>query len=284
MKGTLGAILSRIKRARRYVFARSTDTSDLITPFSEALIEIERRRNIPGLRQRVEHYLKDDLPIHFSDQPILYLARHVATPNFETLRFLHLLEPLDMRVVVGQDLKDKFVPKNHLKKALGKLSVLKRLDKTSEGFREQYEHVRIVDFDRFSGKPFNEIETEWGEGLPSFHNRLFSELLNRDVSIVDDSEWIDRHHRGRLLTHYKKFLSLFIVHGILFEDYVVSDPEEQRFIAEVLRPAFLYVERKFGYKPLITELTPTSVESPNYWIGYPAKILEILHPLKHPQN
>lgn len=276
MKRIAGALSRHLTGLRKKRTPRSVGASDLITPLHEAVEEIRRRNSDPELRRKVEEYLKGDIPEHFSSPPVLYLARHVATPNFETLRFLHLVEPLELKTVIGQDLKDKFVPKNQLKKALGKLSVSTGMSKVDGVFVEQFENVRIIDFNKHSGEPFHTIETEWGEKLSDFHKRLFSELTKREVAVVDDSDWIDRQHRGKLLAHYKKFLALFIVHGILFEDYAVDDAEERKFVRRVLRPAFRHIERTFGHKPLIAQLTPTSVESAGYWISYPTQALQVL--------
>jgi len=248
----------------------------LLTPLPEALVEIERRKNDPVLQKKVEEYLNHDIPPYFKDAPVLYLARHVATPNFETLRFLHLLEPLGLRTVIGQDLKDKFVPKNMLKKALGRLHVTTGITKHGSEFKEHFENVRVVDFNTSSGKTFGDIKTVWGESLADFHNNLFAQITGVRTEIVDDSEWIDRHHRGQLVPHYRKFLALFILHGVLFEDYSLDDKEERKFIRTVLKPAYKYVERKFGCKPLIATLTPTSIESPDYWVSYPNKVLAII--------
>lgn len=116
----------------------------------------------------------------------------------------------------------------------------------------------------------------WGENLVDFHTRLFSTLSSVEPHIVDDSEWIDRNDRGDLLAHYKKFLALFIAHGVLFEDYVIEDKDEEHFVREILGPAFSYVEEKFGVKPLITQLVPSSVESVRFWLSYPKETLTLL--------
>lgn len=250
--------------------------AQILTPFTQAIEELERRKKDTGLRKKIEEYLKEDIPQHFQDGPILYLARHVATPNFETLRFLHLVEPLNIPTVIGQDVKDKFVPHNQLKKALGRMSISTGMSKKGDAYHEQFSNVCVIDFNTSNGKQFKDIRTTWGEGLVDFHQRLFAETCNGPVRIVDDSEWIDRQSRGDLLEHYKRFLALFLVHGVLFEDFETEDEEEKEFVQKVLIPAFRFVERKFGYAPLITQLTPTSVESPGFWLRYPKNIGEVI--------
>ncbi|MDQ1300078.1 MAG: hypothetical protein QG636_746 [Patescibacteria group bacterium] len=250
--------------------------SELLTPFPDVIEELQRRQEDTVLRAAVLSYLGDDLPSYFSQAPLLYMARHVATPNFETLRFLHLTESLDMQTVIGQDTSDKFVPHNTLKKALGKLSVCTGMSHKEGRFHEQFQNESIIDFNETSGKPFNTITTRWGESLVDFHNELFNSFTTQPPQIVDDAPWIDRHGRGNLLEHYKMFLALFVVHGVLFEDYLIEDKLEGVFVEEVLRPAFRFVEAHFGVRPLITQLTPTSVESEAFWLSYPRQVLDII--------
>lgn len=253
-------------------FLTKPGVDDLLTPFPEALIELEKRCKDEVLKRRVAEYLKKDIPDHFLKGPVLYLARHIATPNFETLRFLHLVEPVGIPAVIGQDVKDLFVPANQLKRALAKLSLSTGIRRQENGYYEQYQNLTIVDFNVQSGKPFHEVQTLWGEALTDFHTGLFPHLTTTPVYIADDSEWITRHHRGDLLQHYKHFLALFVTHGILFEDYLVGDRAEDQFIATILRPAFKFVEKRFGVRPLITNLTPTSVESARFWLSYPETV------------
>jgi len=256
--------------------SNSHPETSFLTPFDVAVKELKARRLDRSLERKVREYLAEDVPFHFRGDPIFYLARHIATPNFETLRFLHLVDSAGMTTVIGQDVKDKFVPKNVLKKALGKLPISTGIVHKDGKYVEQFERMTIVDFNAMSGKPFSEIQTLWGESLASFHADLFSELHKGQISIVDDSEWIDRQHRGDLLAHYKKFLALFVVNGILFEDYCIEDKDEVRFKQEILKPAFRFVEKKFGYRPLITQLTPTTVESSEFWVSYPLKVRDIV--------
>ncbi|HYE23137.1 MAG TPA: hypothetical protein VEA92_01640 [Candidatus Paceibacterota bacterium] len=247
-----------------------------LTPYPIALEEIHRRSGDTALKRRVEQYLNYDIPEYMQGDPVLYLARHVATPNFETLRFLHLLEPLGLPIVISQDTKDTFTSTNMLKRFLGKMPVLTRITQKDGATHELYRNTTIIDFAQAQGRPFSEVKTLWGESLIDFHTRLFSEMKNGRACIVDDAAWIDRNERGNLLEHYKRFLALFVAHGVLFEDYLIEDKEEEHFMREVLEPAFAFVEETFGVRPLITQLTPSSVESVKFWLSYPKDVLPLL--------
>lgn len=253
-----------------------SDVSDLMFTPLEAVKELERRRQDPMLHGKIEEYLEGDIPEYFKDGPILYLARHIVTPNFETLRFIHLISQLGFKTVISQDSKGLFVSQNQVKRALAKLPISQRITQKNGKLNEHYQNVTIIDFDKADGKSFADIRTLWGEKLTDFHIRLFSELKLGKIETPDDAEWIDRHHRKNLLEHYKHLLALFVVHGIFFENYNSIDEHETQFIKEILRPACHYIEQRFGYRPIITHVFPTSFESYRFWISYPSKVLDVV--------
>lgn len=260
---------------------RTGDPSDLISAPFDAIRELGRRRQDPRLQKKVEEFLQGDIPDYFADGPILYLARHIVTPNFETLRFIHLIRELGLKIVVTEDSKGLFVSQNEIKRALCKLPVCRRVTQKDGGLHEHYHNLTVVDFNKADGKPFCDIETVWGENLIDFHTRLFSELHVRAIETPDDAEWVDRHHRGNLLEHYKQLLSLFVVHGVFFENYNLDDEHEVTFVKEVLRPACRFVEEQFGYPPIIVPIFPTSFESYHFWMSYPPQVLDIVRESMH---
>lgn len=273
------SVFDSVSKTLSLLFSRRDEpsgTTDLVMAPFEAVEELEKRQKDPMLRKKVEEYLAGDIPEYFKNGPILYLARHIATPNFETLRFIHLMRQLGMRTVVSQDSRGTFVPYNKIKKALCKLPVCRRLSQKGKKLNEHYENVTIVDFNAADGKPLSDIQTLWGEKLIDFHTRLFSEFTEGEIERPDDAAWIDRHHRDNLLEHYKHLLSLFVVHGIFFENYDMKDKHEIYFVKHILRPAFHFVENRFGYRPLIAQVFPTSFESVRFWISYPRKVLDIV--------
>lgn len=230
------------------------------------------------MRQKIEDYYGNALPAYFRNPPHLYLVRHIASPNFETLRFLHLVQSLDIPPIISQDPFDKFTANNGPKRALGKISICEKFQTKGGKYQESFRNETIIDFNTANGKFLNDVQTVWGEPLIQFHNNLFKEVApNVPFEIHDESKWLSSSFRGNPLAYYKFILPLFITHGILFEDYVVKDREEMRFVRNVIVPAFKHVEKQFGYRPLITHLVPTSVESERFWISYPKKIGDVVH-------
>jgi hypothetical protein len=242
------------------------------TTLSEALFELQRRRKDEKLVSEVETYLNGDMLESFHAGPVLYFARHVATPNKETLAFLGLGQHLDMRCVIGQDSNDIFVTHNTLKRSLGKMPIVKGYSKTND---EIIEYVTIVDFNKWQGCRLGEIQTLSGVNLINFHNSLFEEIRKDKLFMIrDDALWIDRNERGNLLEHYKKHLALFIVHGILFEYFPKHDTAEQRMVSEVLAPAYDFIRARFGVTPLITPPVTPSQELVCNWEAYPEMLLK----------
>ncbi len=243
------------------------DLFTFFTPFDEAVEIAKERRQNPALMAAVEHFLQGDIPEVFTGpEPIFYLSRHVATPNYETLRYIAMTKDHAFPTVIGQDPLDKFVSNNILKRALGKLSVTKA---TSRNGDEIVEHFTVLDFAKVQGKRFCDITTVGGDNLVGFHNELLRQIYPNDVVLSDESAWINRQHRGKLYEHYVQYLSLLVAHGIMIEDYV---PEDYEFITEVLMPAMDTVTKMFGHKPLICPRSPTHAALERNWVGYPSAL------------
>ncbi len=238
---------------------------DVFTPLEEAIAEITVRRKNPALVAAVRKYLKDDIPPHFDQaQPILYLCRHIATPNYEALRFIEIGKPTGLPLVIGEDHKGLFVGSNKLKRALGKLPILKGLTRHRD---EIIEYSTVVNFSESQGYPFNEIKTFFDIPLIEFHHALFKEIYPSRVTIADESAWIDRNHRNDLKEQYKRTLALLVAHGIMLESY---SPDEQRLVEAVLVPGFLEITEEFGVRPLICELITEELEEERDWNAYPS--------------
>jgi hypothetical protein len=242
-----------------------TSRSDIFTPLTEALSQIESRRQDTALLESIETHLDGDIPQHFKQaSPILYLCRYIATPNFEALRFIELGKPFGLPLVISEDSKGVFFGNNSLKRALGKIPVVKGIARNHDEITENF---TVIDFADAEGKPFNAINTKRKGGLMNLHHDLFATIYSTEVTIIDEAEWIDRHHREDLLQHYTHLLSLLIAHGIMFESY---PEEESRLVNEVVIPAFDYVTEQFGYKPLMCELIGSDLESTRDWNAYPS--------------
>jgi hypothetical protein len=130
------------------------------------------------------------------------------------------------------------------------------------------ESLNIVDFSQVNGKQLSSIRTVCGRNFVDFHHELFDTCYERrSHTFFDTSDWLHFHGTNAKM-YYRAFLSLFVRHGVLFENILLND-QERAFTTNVLLPAFIWVQRRFGVKPLIVPLTPIEDEDSRLWMCYP---------------
>lgn len=247
-------------------------TSDLL-----AKEEIWRRWNDQDLKKEILLFLKEDIPSVLTENPRIFLARNVATPNEEFLEFLRVSNQVDLKPLILEYTADKFVSMNKDKYYLANLL----FHNEKEEYNKINEDVKnIVDMSRFDGTRISEIKTRWGESLVEFHHRMLQEVSTRGVSFLDMSQWVMRQG-GTARSYYVHFLALFICHGVLAEVYLPHIKKEVEFVDEVVMPAIDRLHSLFGFKPLITPIfhsknidqLDNGIES---WMLYPESAKKIL--------
>lgn len=243
---------------------------DLYTPLDVAKEEIKARWRNADLRNKVETFV-GTLPDPFQQEPRSCLWRHIASLNMESSRFLELSTQSGLSPLFVELLDDKFVSLNVEKRSLVKLPVLQGKNKNGQ---LMIRYRAIVAAEHYDGLPFNVIKTLWGERLVDFHHRIFIQH-HAQLPVFDLSAW-SQTHGGCAKDWYKAALALSICHGVLFENYITTNGEEQRFCREVVFPAFESVVRVFGIKPLIVPTLPHAEASDRYWNCYAADIDPII--------
>ncbi len=237
----------------------------IFTPMDEAVAEIQRRRTDPVLIEKVNTYLNGDVPDYFNQQsPVFYLQRFVATPNFELLHVAETTKEYNLPLLVGQDFKSKFSANNELKLPLGKLPVIKGLSHNAD---EIVEYFTVIDFNASNGRPLEKVTTKFGTSLIDFHHSLLKELSLPNVSVVDETAWIDRNYRNDIFEQYKRVWALLCVHGIMLESYTASD---YPFFMHVVYPTFKQIEEELGITPLVVEHISPKIEHSRNWNSYPS--------------
>lgn len=236
----------------------------IFTGLEDAVAILHERNNNKDLETKVVDYLNGYLPDYLKHGRSILLARHIPTPNFETLRFLELTKSCNLPVFISADTEDKFTTMNSLKRSLGNIRTSKGNDPTDD----EFETYPIIDFAAGSGKKLKEIKTLWGQPLTEFHAELFSYIGTEGVTFVNDSTWINKNGRGNILEHYKRFLSLCLTHCIMFETYPY---EEEEFVNSVISPTYDFLLETFGCTPLIVDLLPAQNKSSRIWEAYPYK-------------
>lgn len=242
-------------------------TKRINTSLDSAVDLIEKRRQDSELRKTVSDFLKSDIPLHFNGRlPIFYLSRYIATPDYETLKFYEQVKRHDFPIVIGEDTTDIFTTHSSLKRNLLKLPIVTGTAKDGSGILK---YKNIADFNNQQGKKLRDITLHDHSSLYSFHRRLSKKFLPESIHVADESEWVNRHSRGKLLKLYEYLLPLFLTHGIMLEQY---EPDEVDFLEEVVWPAFKNTKKRFGLTPLIVPLnlkTDKKIEDLN---SYPAEV------------
>ena len=135
---------------------------------------------------------------------------------------------------------------------------------------------KIIDFNKQEGKKFSKIKTKWGEGIVDVHHYLlYKQFPKMSGKTIDFSKWFDKT-KNLSNNYYLYFLSLFICHGVLFDNFLIGDKEEKNFVKKKFLPSFKKAEKIFGVKPLIFPLLPFENEKGTHWLSYPESLKKIL--------
>ncbi len=166
-------------------------------------------------------------------------------------------------------LDDKFTPNNEFKHSLGQLLILGATNKKEKQIEEK---VTIIDFNKCNGRPMSEVLTLWGDRLIDFHKKLFDAygIKKEDLIFYDESDWLKRNG-GSAENYYEKDLLLYMCHGILFENFLLTG-QDGEFARNVFLPSFEKALNAVGVKPLIVPIPPMDMEEDSVWFSYDKKI------------
>ena len=244
------------------------------TPLSEALRLLEERRKDPELVKKVEEFLDGDIPECFKGEGVKAVHfRQIATPNFDARWFLELAQDHSLKPIFFEYFNDKFTSNNEFKHSLGQLRIHGKINKNGD---HQRDLVTIVDFNKFNGKKLSEVKTIWNQNLVDLHRELFSVFdVDLDkITFYDGSNWFYNNGEKSQM-YYKKFLALFLCHGILFENFLLTGSEGE-FSKTIVLPAIDYLNDKFNVKPFIVPIPPMEVEDNEHWISYTKNVQEFV--------
>lgn len=244
---------------------------EIYTPLEEAKEEIWKRWADKELEEKVNEYLSGKLPPILEKEPKAISTSHVATPNWAFFHFWENSRKVGLKPLAFEYRDDHFVTTNFDKVSLAKMVFYHGKDDNGEmitsskhvidlGGKEEKRHIK-------------EIDTLWGENFIDFHHRALNAFYE-DIEIYDGSDWY--HKLGKDAGEYYKYVFAFYIrNGILFENFLIND-KEAKFTKEVILPAFEYVYKKFGVKPLIVPIWPQNESDTKYWWCYPEFIKILL--------
>jgi hypothetical protein len=239
--------------------------SSVYTPYSEAVRQVKERWADPELEKKIRtHASLPDLVQGFTT-PHAILCRSLIVPNREVSYFLDMVEEPKLPHLF-LEYEDKFVGRNKDKHALGKVICEKGHDHRGRCF---YKKTTIINFNTEEGKLLGQVTTRWGESLIAFKRRLLEFVHpGQEKHIADLTTWFNSR-RYATKYYYLDFLSIFLRHGILFENFLLGDPDEREFFYKKMLPSFKKLEELYGIKPLIVPLLPLEFEKNEGWLAYP---------------
>lgn len=246
-----------------------SDVNEFYTPLDQIVPELERRWNDTALRTRVREFLGEHMPVSLRDAsgPSAVSVRCIATPDNEFFNFFSHAKQLGLPAVFLEYKKDKFVAKNEDKYCLAKLHFF---SEKAKSFSE-CPSIKLINFNLWEGKRFYEIPTLWGNSLIDFHHDILKQKLQKEetpLAIEDFSDWFN-DTRFKTEYYYLYYLSLFVCHGVLFENLLLSE-HEREFTEQKVIPSIRKIEELFGVKPIIYPITPIEGEDDFKWWTYPA--------------
>lgn len=232
----------------------------------EARKELKKRRKLNNLQEIIK-IIKNELwknnqpplPALSGGAPKAYLWRNIASARKEDVEFELIARSNGFIPYWLEYPDDKFSSRNQTKIDLVRMFLHSGNGKSGG---PKLEKIKLLDPEEWENKPFQDIITREGEPLIEFHHRIrkivFPSLGSE--TITDISPWI-KSQGSQSKDNYPAFLAIFILNGVLFEDFdsPFSGKKEaavqlNRFKESVFLPAFRKVAEITGLKPLIVKL------------------------------
>lgn len=219
---------------------------------SQAYGKLKERRE---LCQEVERFWEKqgiEFPVSLKPGGFAALGRHVPTFRFEDAVFIAMAEQASLSPTWLAYTEDKFVTQSNVKRSLLRPKLVWRRNKKGE-FIPKTEKL-VANPDWFHKHPLSAICTNNGQSLVEWHKQRL--LAAYPQANVYDLSTICRQWGGCADEYYLAYLSLFLAHGVLFEDYHGGESGEclDNFTSGVFEPAVSSLERMFGEKPLVVSM------------------------------
>ncbi len=219
---------------------------------SQAKAQLRERAE---LRKAVEAFwLANGIPFPAALQSGGYaaLGRHVPTFRFEDAVFTLMAEAAGLTPTWLGYAEDKFVTVSNFKVSLVRPQVTERARANGEPIARTRKLVPNPDW--YHGQPLSHIRLDDGTSLVEWHKRRLIEAVPH--AAIHDKSSLYRHWGGRADNYYIAYLSLFIAHGVLFEDYHGGESGEvlDGFTARVFEPTVTRLKEMFGVGPLVVAL------------------------------
>lgn len=212
--------------------------------------------------------------------PTAILARHVATPNYETLWFARLARRHGFQAIVIEHRSDRFTAHNPAKNTLARLPIVTGRSRNGRPIIRR--HV-LFDVREHEGRPFDEIVTDSGEPLVAYHHRKLAEVMGADAPGIMDLRQILPRPMSDPFLYYREFFKMLYGHLVLLEDFV-ADEQTAAFFQKTVLPAWREAVADTGQRPQIARIVPGRRTSSPMLLAYPAAMADDVAWIRRPRR
>lgn len=207
-----------------------------------ALDELLERQEA-GAREAVEELWRNaglSMPKLSDVRNVAVLARQLVTARFEDMLFRELALSSGFIPSWWPYPEDKFVSCSALKRSYLHPRICLRKHKG----RLHVQRKRLANLAQWEGTKLSDVLTAEGESLPVWHQRRQQEVMGVCQKVNAPAH------------PYPLFLSLFVAHGVLFDNFHEDDSASGRsdFARRVVEPAIEKIRNALGLSPIIVKL------------------------------
>jgi hypothetical protein len=206
----------------------------------QAKKELIRRRKDKKTMNKILEYIGGNVPQELPRVPFLAIARFVATARQEDFKFYEMAKKIKIFPLWLEYTADKFYHEN-----VDKIDLVAMKIKIC---RDEYELITVTEVEELKGKRIKEIKTRFGIPLVEFHHSIREGVLPQNH--IDISMWL-KSNGQKAKNYYFQYLKLFLVHGILLENFHVQGEDE--FRSKVFQPNFLKIKEDIGLAPIVIQ-------------------------------
>lgn len=219
------------------------------TPAENALDLLSARQS---LRSDIEDWWRKNRwePILPSFPNLAVLARQVAAFRYEDCVFHNLAENVGLTPVCMELTCDRMSSESNYKRSLIGPVYFERYGRNGGRVTKRQQLASICDW---YGQPLRSIILDDGTSLLDYHHERYDSAFGPDRR-ADNAPWMKTIGGAR--DYYPLFLSVFLAHAVLFEDYHGGESSVKlgTLTKGIFEPTFKALTKQFGVTPLIVRM------------------------------
>jgi hypothetical protein len=212
---------------------------------------LENRRR---LRPEIERWWNAQgwmIPDRFrQSHAIAGFGRAIATQRYEDVLFMHYALEAEFTPVWLEYLDCRFSSHSPFGRSLLHPCFYEKHGKHGGIVTKKH---KLAQIEAERTKMLSQIMTNGGTRLVDYHHQLHARF-GLPSAIIDCSAFYGQF--GKAAEYYLPYISLFMAHGVLFEDYHGGESGDalSDFTDEIFTPAFKKLESLFGVSPMLVRM------------------------------